>query len=470
VLWTADQVGRITGGEVTKNFNISGVSIDTRILKPNELFVALTDKRDGHNFILDAIEMGASGALVSRVPRNLPTDFPLIIVEDVSRALTSLGEAGRLRINGKVIAITGSVGKTSTKEMLKTILSNQLKIHASESSYNNHLGVPLTLANMPLDTQVAVVEIGMNHPGEILPLAEKARPDVAVITNIATAHLAAFESIIQIAEEKATILNSLKEEGIGIISGDYESLNKVVEITNSKLITFGQSENVDWRLSDIRNISSGTICHVMAKKHNFYFRLNVIGDHYAINALAALCAVEAVGGDITKAIIALKDWKPFKGRGERSYINLGDDMVIQLIDESYNASPASMISSLNALVTTRLPENIKGRRIAILGDMKELGSSEVCLHKVIKNDPSIRDISVIHCVGKLMKTLFDHLPNNKRGLHTSSADELIKHIKVLLKPGDIVMVKGSLSMKMKLVVDAIKGLGQPIQKLNEGDF
>jgi len=469
-LWTADEVGVITGGRVTKNFNISGISIDTRTIKPNELFIALTNKRDGHNFILDAIELGASGALVNRVPKNIPPNFPLVIVENVSCALTSLGKAGRLRIKGKVIAVTGSVGKTSTKEMLKTLLSSQLKIHASERSYNNHWGVPLTLANMPVDTQVAIIEIGMNHPGEILPLALIAQPDIAVITNIAIAHLAAFQSLTHIAEEKASILHSLKKEGVGIINGDYESLNKVVETIDSKIITFGQSETVDWRLSKVRDVSSCTICYAMAEQQDFYFRLSTIGNHYAINAVAALCAVGEVGGDISKAIIALKDWKPFKGRGERSYINLGDDTFIQLIDESYNASPASIKSGLKALVNTSFPKNVQGRRIAILGDMKELGKSEVFFHKVIKDDPSINNITTIHCVGNLMKALFDDLPDNKRGIHTRSVDELIKKLKILLKTGDIVMVKGSLSMQMVLVVDAIKGLGQPIQKLDEGDF
>ncbi|MFL2798534.1 MAG: UDP-N-acetylmuramoyl-tripeptide--D-alanyl-D-alanine ligase [Paracoccaceae bacterium] len=462
MLWRGEEIGFITNGSVTKPFGANGISIDTRTLMPNELFIALAENRDGHDFILDAIKKGASGALVSKVPKEVPSDFPLVIVDNVFSALNALGAAGRARISGKVIAVTGSVGKTSTKEMLKRTLSEQFITHASENSYNNHWGVPLTLAKMPPQTEIAILEIGMNNPGEILPLAEMVRPDIAIVTNVTKAHLASFDSLEKIIEEKFSILKSLRVDGVGIINGDIENLNKIVKPLESRLVTFGESEFTDWTLSEVKNEGSFTICSVESEEKNFKFKLKAVGNHFAINATAVFCAIQEVAGDLLKATAALSDWKPFKGRGERSLIYLRSAPTgppLELVDESYNASPASVKAGLLALKTLEPLQGKGCRRIAILGDMKELGKSEMALHQEIENYLSDEGISHVHCVGALMKSLHNCLPIDKKGLWVLTADELVNGIKLLLNPGDIVMVKGSLSMKMDLVVAAIKNLG-----------
>ncbi|MGB0635679.1 MAG: UDP-N-acetylmuramoyl-tripeptide--D-alanyl-D-alanine ligase, partial [Paracoccaceae bacterium] len=372
MLWAGEEIGLITNGLVTRPFGITGISIDTRTLMPNELFIALTESRDGHEFILDAIKKGASGALVSKVPKEVPSNFPLVVVDNVFSALTALGAAGRARISGKVIAVTGSVGKTSTKEMLKSTLSEQFIVHASENSYNNQWGVPLTLARMPVQTEIAILEIGMNNPGEILPLAELVKPDIAIITNVTKAHLASFESLKKIAEEKLSILKSLRVDGVGIINRDIESFQKTLKSKNSKLVTFGESEDSDWKLSTEKNEGSNPIFYVASEESNFSFKLKTVGNHFAVNATAAFCAIKEVGGDLLRATISLSDWKPFRGRGERSLIylrNAPDGLPIELVDESYNASPASVKAGLLSLKTVKLLDTNNGRRIAILGDM-----------------------------------------------------------------------------------------------------
>jgi len=467
VLWAGEEIGLITNGLVTRPFGITGISIDTRTLMPNELFIALTESRDGHEFILDAIKKGASGAVVSKVPKEVPSNFPLVVVDNVFSALTALGAAGRARISGKVIAVTGSVGKTSTKEMLKSTLSEQFIVHASENSYNNQWGVPLTLARMPVRTEIAILEIGMNNPGEILPLAEMVKPDIAIITNVTKAHLASFESLKKITEEKLSILKSLRVDGVGIINRDIENLQQILKSTNSKSVTFGESEDSDWKLSTVKNEGSIPIFYVASEESNFSFKLKTVGNHFAVNATAAFCAIKEVGGDLLSATISLSDWKPFRGRGERSLIylrNAPDGPPIELVDESYNASPASVKAGLLALKTVKLLDTNNGRRIAILGDMKELGKSERVLHQEIEIYLSDKQISLVHCVGTLMKSLYDRLPIDKKGIWFLTADEIANEIKTLINPGDIVMVKGSLSMKMELVVAAIKELGRLIKK------
>jgi len=473
MLWSSEELEEITGGRSTKPFTVNGVSIDTRTLQPNDLFVALTVKRDGHDFVLEALEKGAGGILVSKIPEGVSLECPIILVSEVKQALDLIGIGSRARSHAKIVAVTGSVGKTSTKEMLKESLLGQCKVYVSERSYNNHWGVPLSLANMPVNTEIAVFEIGMNSPGEILPLARMIKPHIAIITAVTTAHLESFCSVKEIAKEKVSVLEGLEENGLGVINSDFESLVEALSLySSSKLITFGKSIGADWRLSDIKFSDTNMICSVTSNINNFDFTINTLGEHHAINAVATLCAVHAMGADLSGAIFALKNWKPFKGRGERSLIKwklYKDQSNLELIDESYNASPASVEVSLYTLAISKPPAT-HGRRIAILGDMLELGQTEKTLHEEISKHPSLKHINVVHCIGGLMGSLFQNLPTGKRGLLTATAEDFLVPLSGVLKPGDLVMVKGSLSMRMNLIVDAIKELGQIVEIIDEENF
>ena len=279
-------------------------------------------------------------------------------------------------------------------------------------------------AAVPKNSEVAVFEIGMNSPGEILPLARMIKPHLAIITAVTTAHLESFCSVDEIAKEKASILEGLEENGLGIVNCDFESLVEALSLySSSKLITFGKSIEADWRLSDIKFSDTNMICSVTSNINNFDFTINTLGEHHAINAVATLCAVHAMGADLSGAIFALKNWKPFKGRGERSLIKwklYTDQSDLELIDESYNASPASVEVSLYTLAISKPPAT-HGRRIAILGDMLELGQTEKTLHEEISKHPSLKHINVVHCIGGLMGSLFQNLPTGKRGLLTATA-------------------------------------------------
>ena len=453
-LWTMAEAVAATGGRCTANWNASGVSIDTRTLQAGDIFVALQDVRDGHDFVAQALEKGAAAALVSRVPKGVSPDAPLLIVDDVLAGLEALATAARARTNAKVIAVTGSVGKTGTKEMLRTALANQGKVHAAEKSYNNHWGVPLTLARMPVETDYAVIEIGMNHAGEIAPLSRLAKPDVAVVTNVAAVHMAAFESVEEIAREKASVIQGLSG-GIAVLNADTETAEVLADVAkDTKVLWFGKTAP-DFRLHDVNVGVSDTKVQAVALDNDITFTIGSAGRHLAMNALAVLAAVHAVGVDVDIAAVALSDWRPPSGRGERWVVG-----GIKLIDDSYNANPLSIGAALDVLAHSA------GRRVAILGDMLELGPDEAMLHRAISKDENLNSIDTIHCVGPLMKHLYEALPAAKRGEWFETSDQLAAKIKELLTDGNVVMVKGSLGAKMGLIVDAIKNLGDA-RPLNE---
>lgn len=453
-LWTKDAAVAATGGRCAVDWNASGVSIDTRTLQKGELFVALQDVRDGHDFVAQALESGAAVAMVSRVPEGVSPDAPLLIVDDVLAGLEALAAAARARTGAKVIAVTGSVGKTGTKEMLRTALAVQGRVHAAEKSYNNQWGVPLTLARMPVDTDYAVIEIGMNHPGEIAPLSRLARPDVAIVTNVAAVHMAAFESVEQIAREKASVVEGLSD-GVAVLNADMETSAVLGEVAaDTKVLWFGETASY-FRLRSVVVGASSTRVEATVLGADMDFIIGTVGRHLALNALAVLAAVHAVGADISMAAKALADWRPPAGRGERWRVG-----GITLIDDSYNANPLSLAAALDALA------HCNGRRVAILGDMLELGPDEAALHRAVSRDENLRQIDTVHCVGPLMKHLYDALPAAKRGEWVETSGELALQVKKLLTGGDVVMVKGSLGAKMGLIVDAIKNLGDA-RPLNE---
>ncbi|AXQ92906.1 UDP-N-acetylmuramoyl-tripeptide--D-alanyl-D-alanine ligase [Cereibacter azotoformans] len=468
-LWTSDEASAATGGRATRAFSATGVSIDSRTLRPGDLFVALKDQRDGHAFVAQALANGAAAALVSRIPDGLTDGAPLLLVPDVLEALAALGRVARARSRARVIGVTGSVGKTSTKEMLRAALRGQGTVHAAEASYNNHWGVPLTLARMPADVDFAVIEIGMNHPGEIAPLARLARPHLALITTVAPAHLEAFDSITAIAEEKAAILEGLEPGGLAILPADLE-VTPVLAARALALgvpaMTFGQSGAADWRLSDIQITPEATIARASHADQTFLFKVLTPGRHFAANALAVLAAAEALGLDLTITACDLGLWSPPAGRGTRERIALDpvDGAGFDLIDDAFNANPASVAASLELLAAMAPTDGVgrisTGRRIAILGDMLELGPTEAALHRAIADHPALAGIALVHCVGPRMRALHEALPRRQRGEWVETAAELVPRARLLVDAGDIVLVKGSKGIKVSLVVDALRKLGQ----------
>ena len=476
-LWTSDAAAAATGGRVTKRWSASGVSIDTRTLRPGELFVALKDVRDGHDFVAAALEKGAAAALVSRVPDGVAADAPLLIVPDVLRGLEDLGRAARARTRARVVGITGSVGKTSTKEMLRAILGGQGRVHAAEASYNNHWGVPLTLARMPEETEFAVIEIGMNHPGEIAPLARLADLDVAMITTVAPAHLEAFESIEGIAQEKASILDGLRPGGVAVLNADIATapiLRAKAAAVGARAVLFGTDAGADWRILSVEIAGETTVVRVARQGVPMLFKVRSPGRHFAANATGALAVAEAMGCDPAITACDIGQWSPPRGRGTRERIVMDalEETGFDLIDDAFNANPASMAAALDVLIAAE-PENGKGRlatgrRIAVLGDMLELGPTEAALHAAIAQHPGLAAVTVIHCVGPRMRALWQVLPRSQRGQWVETAEELAPRARSLVDAGDIVLVKGSKGSKVSLVVDGLRKLGQAVAPRNSG--
>jgi UDP-N-acetylmuramoyl-tripeptide--D-alanyl-D-alanine ligase len=471
-LWTSTDAALATGGRATRAFAATGVSIDTRTLQSGDLFVALKDVRDGHDFVRAALDKGAAAALVSRIPEGCSDADPLLIVPDVLAALADLGRAGRARSGARVVAVTGSVGKTSTKDMLRAVLSAQGPTHAAEASYNNHWGVPLTLARLPADAAFAVIEIGMNHPGEIAPLARLARPHVAMITTVGTAHLEAFDNVDGIAREKAAICAGLEPGGIAVLPGDLPTsaiLMATARAADARIITFGEREDLDYQLTVATLSHDTTVVQALHQGAPLLFKVRTAGRHFARNALGVIAAATALGCDPAVAACDLGQWRPPPGRGQRERINLDPvepDCWFDLIDDAFNANPDSLSAALEVLVTARPRDGVgrlqRGRRIAILGDMLELGPDERALHEAVARHPAAESLTLIHCVGPRMRWLWDILPARYRGDWVATAAELAARAHQLADAGDVIMVKGSKGSKVSLVVDALRKLGHPV--------
>ncbi len=472
VLWTSEDACLAVGGQLAgPSWEATGVSIDTRTLRPGDLFVALKDVRDGHEFVASALEKGAAAALVSRHPVGVPGDAPLLLVDDVLSALERLGAAARARTKAQVVAITGSVGKTSTKEMLRDVLASQGKTHAAEASYNNHWGVPLTLARMPVDTEFAVIEIGMNHPGEIEPLSRLTRPHVAVVTTVAPAHLEAFGSIEEIATEKSAIFRGLEKGGTAVFNSDVETapiLNAEAKKYADRRIGFGEAADAAVRAKGITLTGSASVVECQFAGENLLFKVGAPGRHFAMNALAVCAVVEVLGADMDLALCDIGQWHAPLGRGKRETIVLDpvEDQSIELIDDAFNANPASMIAAFEVLAAIAPTEGqgriAKGRRIAVLGDMLELGPDEMAMHASLAEHPAFGCIDQVDCVGPRMRALYDVLPPGKRGVWAETADQLAAKAHKLIDAGDVVLVKGSKGSKVSLVVDALRRLSRAI--------
>jgi UDP-N-acetylmuramoyl-tripeptide--D-alanyl-D-alanine ligase len=447
-LWTPHDMLEATGGTMTAPFAATGVSIDTRTIEPGDLFVALRGEAgDGHDFLADAFAKGAAGALVQRAR---PGTGPLLLVDDTLAGLHRLGGYARQRFAGRLVAVTGSVGKTTTKEMLRTVLSAFGRTHAAVASYNNHWGLPLTLARMPLDTEYCVAEIGMNHAGEIAPLARLARPHVAVITAIEPAHIGFLGSIEAIADEKAEIVRALEPHGAAVLPADTPLLPRLLAAAaGARIVTFGAASNSDVRLLGLAMDADGSDAAAAVSGERIGFRLNAPGRHMAMNALAALAAtLQLAGAPVESAVRALQGFVPVIGRGERRRMTVPGGTAL-LLDESYNGNPASMRAALAVL---RLQP--ARRRIAVLGDMLELGEAGPAEHRALAADVAAAADCLFAC-GPLMQELFSAVPAANRGVHTADAASLAPILAGAVAAGDAILVKGSLGSRMKHVVNAL---------------
>jgi UDP-N-acetylmuramoyl-tripeptide--D-alanyl-D-alanine ligase len=477
-LYTAEALQHALGGTMTRPFHATGVSIDTRSLQPGDLFVALvTETGDGHDYVAVALERGAAGALVHRV-HGLPDDAPLLVVGDTLAGLTALGAFARERFTGAVAAITGSVGKTTTKEMLRTVLAESGATHAAVASYNNHWGVPLTLARAPENADYAIIEIGMNHPGEIAPLAMLAAPDVAVITSVEATHIGNMGSLAAIAAEKASIAQGVLQGGKVVLPADSAMFgalrDHVAQLPlplsgegrgpprsggkgegsrprkshlprNLELLTFG-SKNI----LDLQQDSAGGTVTAEITGHRLKFRIGVPGRHMVMNALAALTAASALGADIERGAQALAGFSAIGGRGVQREILGGR---ARLLDESYNASSASMRAALSVLKL--IPAR---RHVAVLGDMLELGDHSFAEHTSLAHD--VREAAdIVYACGPWMKFLFDAMPENCRGAYAEDSAALAPIVLQGVQEGDAILVKGSLGSRMRLIVQSLDAAG-----------
>ena len=475
-LWTSAALVSATGGRATRSFEVTGISIDTRDLAPGDLFVALKDQRDGHDFVGQALQIGAAAALVSHLPDGLPPEAALLVVPDVQAALEAMARFARARSRAKLIGVTGSVGKTSTKEMLRAILSGQGRTHAAQKSFNNHWGVPLTLARMPQDAEFGVIEIGMNHPGEIAPLARMADLDVAMITTVAAAHLEAFATVDDIAREKAAIFDGLRQGGTAVLNADIATaaiLTDAARAAGAQVRLFGAGPVAGYRLLSAQLVQNTTVVKAEVNGQPLLFKIASPGRHFAMNALGVLAVADALGADLGIAAADLGRWHPQQSRGtiERITLDIVDDHLhFDLIDDAFNANPASMEAALEVLAAAEPKDGIgrhaAGRRIAILGDMLELGPTEHDLHRAIARYPCVAAIHTIHCVGPRSRSLWERLPEAQRGEWVEKPVDLLPRLRALVDAGDVVLVKGSKGIKVSMLVDGLRKLGQsaPLQQ------
>ncbi len=467
-LWTADEAVRATGGAASGPFSASEISIDSRTLAPGALFVAIRGPHhDGHAFVADAFARGAAAAVVAEDRGGMPTGGPVLRVADTLTALEALGIAARARGAAKIVGVTGSVGKTGTKEALRLALGATALTHASAASHNNHWGVPLSLARMPGNSIYGVFEIGMNHPGEIALLSRMVRPDVAVITAIAPVHLAFFDSVAAIAEAKAEIFEGMGEGGVAVINRETPYFEPLAAAARRRQITvhgFGASGQPYARLVEHRASEDAAAVVAEIRGREVRYDLAAAGRHWAMNSMAALAAADVLGADLEGAARALARLTPPKGRGARHLIDLGTGSFT-LIDESYNANPASMRAAFETLAMARPAPG--GRRIAILGEMRELGATSAALHAELADDLVASKVDLVLTAGAHMAHLAKALPAPLRGEHAADAGGLVSAAVVTVGAGDVVAVKGSLATGMGRIVEALLDLNHVPRAVND---
>ncbi|MBV8801059.1 MAG: UDP-N-acetylmuramoylalanyl-D-glutamyl-2,6-diaminopimelate--D-alanyl-D-alanine ligase [Alphaproteobacteria bacterium] len=456
-LWSSAEAEAATLGRASKPFAATGISIDTRTLNPGALFVALRgDARDGHAYVRAALEKGAAAALVSDHAEGASEHAALLTVANTLRGLEDLGRAARARSHAKIIAVTGSAGKTTTKEMLRLACGALGITHASAASHNNHWGVPLSLASMPRETEFGVFEIGMNHFGEIRALVSLVRPHVALVTTIAPAHLEFFGSCEAIADAKSEIFEGIMPGGAAVIPADSPHTQRLraraKQAGVSRIVSFGRHAASEARLTAVRDIAEGMRVEAEILGRGVHLRLQASGEHLAGNAVGALLAVALADGDILNAAAALSDFSALQGRGARKSIAFSGGRI-ELIDESYNANPASVAAALKVLARTA-PVN-GGRRIAVLGDMLELGAESPALHAALAANIESARVDLVFASGRDMQALYDAVPASLRGAYAETSSQLAPELLAALLPGDVVLVKGSFGSRMGTIVEAL---------------
>jgi UDP-N-acetylmuramoyl-tripeptide--D-alanyl-D-alanine ligase len=460
-LWTSSAMAEAMRASINGALpeSVSGLSIDSRTIAPGEAYFAIKgDVHDGHDFVLAALKAGAGLAVVEAAQREkFASNAPLLVVEDVLAGLVDLSRAARARLDGQVIAVTGSVGKTSTKEALRRVLGAQGPTHASAASFNNHWGVPLSLARCPASARFAIFEIGMNHAGEIEPLVRLVRPHVAIITTVEPVHLEFFAGIEAIADAKAEIFAGLEPGGAALLNRDNAQFARLTrrakKLGISRIVSFGAHKKSGARLLDVSLHAACSAVHANILGHDITYKLGMPGRHMAMNSLAVLAAAELAGADLALAALSLSQVQPAAGRGVRRALEVASGEAT-LIDESYNANPASMTAALNVLGNAAVGPH--GRRIAVLGDMLELGPAGPELHRGLVDAVKANRIDLVYCCGPLMRNLWDALSTGKRGGYAESAAALEGQAVGAIRAGDAIMVKGSLGSKMKTIVNALE--------------
>ena len=460
-LWTSEAMRAAMRAEAKGALPeaITGISIDSRTLAPGEAYFAIKGAvHDGHAFVDAALKAGAALAVVEKAQiSKFAADARLLVVDDVLAGLVDLARASRARLEGRVIAVTGSVGKTSTKEALLHVLSAQGPTHASAASFNNHWGVPLSLARCPALARFAVFEIGMNHAGEITPLVKMVRPHVAIITTVEPVHLEFFSGIEAIADAKAEIFEGVEPDGAVVLNRDNAQFARLSRRAKkcgiSRIVSFGENAKAEARLIDVSLHATCSAVHADILGHEVTYKLGMPGRHMAINSLAVLAAASLAGADLALASLSLSQLVPAAGRGVRHTL-LAPGGEITLIDESYNANPASMAAALSVLEKAQVGP--QGRRIAVLGDMLELGAASAGLHGGLNEAVKTSHIDLVYCCGPLMRNLWDALSTGKRGGYADSAANLEGQVLAAIRAGDAVMIKGSFGSKMKTIVTALE--------------
>src|SRR4051794_7989161 len=462
-LWTVEAMAQAMGAERAGALPdaITGLSIDSRSILPSEAFFAITgESRDGHEFVPAALKAGAALAVVAADRRAaLPPDARLLVVPDVLEGLRDLARAARTRTEAKVIGVTGSVGKTGTKEALRLALSRSGETHTSVASYNNHWGVPLSLARCSASARYAVFEMGMNHAGEIEPLTRLVRPHVAIVTTVAPVHLEFFGSVEAIADAKAEIFTGVEPGGAAVINRDNPQFTRLQSAAKAagvgRVVSFGEHPEADARLLKCALQADSSTVQARILGTDVTYKLGAPGRHVVLNSLAVLAAVSLAGADLALAALALAEIKPPTGRGARSTLDIAGGTAL-LIDESYNANPASMGAALALLGQAEIGP--RGRRIAVLGDMLELGARGADLHRELSEPVQVNGVDLVFCCGPLMRALWEALPSERRGGYADNSAALESQLLAAIRPGDAVMVKGSLGSRMGLLVKAMERL------------
>jgi UDP-N-acetylmuramoyl-tripeptide--D-alanyl-D-alanine ligase len=455
-LWTSDEVARaLSPSTITAPFEANGVTFDSRAVAKGDLFFALSgETADGHGFVADALKRGAAAAVVSRDVEGAAGT--LIRVPDTMKALVDLGRAGRRRSQGRIASVTGSVGKTSTKDALRAMLAAQAPTSASAASFNNQVGVPISLARLPREARYGVFEIGMNHPGEIEPLARQVEAHVGVITNVGPVHIGHMGSEEAIADEKGCLFAGMAEGAVAVLNRDSRHYRRLVDRARrfgvSRVVAFGRDEAAEARLLSCNLQDSGSDVVALIHGRRIEYRLGAAGEHWVLNSIAALAVIEALGADVVAAAATLASVGASPGRGARRMLKFGAGMV-ELLDESYNANPVSVRAMLAVLARTEPGRG--GRRLLAMGDMRELGEGADAYHAGLADAVAASGAAQVFLCGPHMQALWQLLPPAQRGVHRPDSASLAGEVASALRAGDVIAVKGSLGSKMKNVVDAI---------------